>query len=198
VHRSHTRGMPPPPPPPPPPVAPPPPPPPVPPPPPTGGGKGGSLAAQLQSKRSTMKVTEAVEAALWDDEYSQGRQAHCGLSNQGATCYLNSLLQALFMLPEVRAAVWACDTGLSGGGVTPPSVSGADMSDEELAAARELLGDSIPRQRQMLFARLQLSVRRAVSTVNVTRSFGWGNVRAPRLYARVRYSGTRSNAPRPR
>jgi hypothetical protein len=30
----------------------------------------------------------------------------CGLSNQGATCYLNSLLQSLYMTPELRAALW--------------------------------------------------------------------------------------------
>jgi hypothetical protein len=122
-----------------------------------------------------MKVTEAVEAALWDEEYSQGRQKFVGLSNQGATCYLNSLLQALFMLPEFRSAVWACDVG-SGAGTS--SVAGPEMSDDELAAARDLLQDSIPRQMQLLFARLQLGIRRAVGTVNVTRSFGWGSVRS--------------------
>lgn len=32
------------------------------------------------------------------------RQAHrfCGLRNQGATCYLNSLIQTLFLTPEFR------------------------------------------------------------------------------------------------
>lgn len=30
-----------------------------------------------------------------------------GLSNQGATCYLNSLLQSLFMTPEFRQGLYS-------------------------------------------------------------------------------------------
>ena len=33
-------------------------------------------------------------------------EGYSGLNNQGATCYLNSLLQALFMTPEVREALY--------------------------------------------------------------------------------------------
>ena len=31
---------------------------------------------------------------------------YVGLSNQGATCYLNSLIQTLFMTPEFRNALY--------------------------------------------------------------------------------------------
>lgn len=32
---------------------------------------------------------------------------YLGLSNQGATCYMNSLLQTLFMTPEFRKALYS-------------------------------------------------------------------------------------------
>ena len=32
----------------------------------------------------------------------RGKTRICGLKNQGATCYLNSLLQTLFFTPEFR------------------------------------------------------------------------------------------------
>ena len=65
-------------PPPPPPPGPPPPPTPPPPPPPAASKSPkaqGSLLDQLAQKKSTMKSAEAVEAALWDDEYSQGQRS---------------------------------------------------------------------------------------------------------------------------
>ena len=33
----------------------------------------------------------------------RGKTRICGLQNQGATCYLNSLLQTLFFTPEFRS-----------------------------------------------------------------------------------------------
>lgn len=75
-----------------------------------------------------------------------------GLLNQGATCYLNSLVQSLFMLPDFRSVLYSWDYN--------PSVHGS----EELCLTRQL---------QRLFAQLQLSARGAVSTAPLTRSFGW-------------------------
>ena len=39
-----------------------------------------------------------------------------GLSNQGATCYLNGLLQTLYMTPEFRKAIfsWSYDASKDG------------------------------------------------------------------------------------
>ena len=37
----------------------------------------------------------------------QREKPYLGLSNQGATCYMNSLLQALFMTPEVRSQIYS-------------------------------------------------------------------------------------------
>ena len=70
--------------------------------------------------------------------------AHAGLSNQGATCYLNSLLQTLYACEEFRLQVFAS----RGGG----PVTGA---------------------LQALFAELLLGARGAASTRALTKAFGW-------------------------
>ena len=81
-----------------------------------------------------------------------------GLTNQGATCYLNSLLQTLFMTPEFTRELfkWRLDAG---------------ATDE----ARAL---SIPHQLQMLFALLLTSEHRAIATVDLTKSFRWDSDQA--------------------
>ena len=82
-----------------------------------------------------------------------------GLTNQGATCYLNSLLQSLFMAPEFTRALFSWQ-----------------LRDGDAAARAK----SIPHQLQMLFAQLLTAgdSRAAVSTVDLTKSFEWGDDQA--------------------
>ena len=40
---------------------------------------------------------------------ARGESGFVGLANQGATCYLNSLIQALYLTPELRAGLFALD-----------------------------------------------------------------------------------------
>ena len=77
-----------------------------------------------------------------------------GLANQGSTCYLNSLLQALHATTELRERIYRW----------------APAKPLESAAVE---ARCMPLQLQKLLARLQLSEGRAVSTKGLTDSFGW-------------------------
>lgn len=92
--------------------------------------------------------------------FSRARNAFTGLSNQGATCYMNSLLQSMFMTPEFRQGLyrWTCrDT------------KDVDSEDSEEEADE----DNIPLQLQKLFAKLQMTTQDSISTKALTKSFGW-------------------------
>ena len=77
---------------------------------------------------------------------------YAGLYNQGATCYMNSLLQALFLTPELRYALYNWQ-------YTP-----------ERDPPRE---ECIPYQLQRLFCQMQLMESAAAATDSLTKSFGW-------------------------
>ncbi|XP_071974961.1 ubiquitin carboxyl-terminal hydrolase 47 isoform X4 [Engystomops pustulosus] len=87
---------------------------------------------------------------------SKSDTGYVGLVNQAMTCYLNSLIQTLFMTPEFRNALykWAFE----------------DSEEDPVT--------SIPYQLQRLFVLLQTSKKRAIETTDVTRSFGWDSSEA--------------------
>ncbi|RKP21138.1 cysteine proteinase [Rozella allomycis CSF55] len=81
--------------------------------------------------------------ATWDSKKMTG---YVGLMNQGATCYMNSLLQSLYFTNAFRRAVYSIPT--------------------------EVEEKSVPLSLQRVFYNLQNSDR-AVGTKDLTRSFGW-------------------------
>lgn len=83
---------------------------------------------------------------------SKETTGYVGLLNQGVTCYMNSVLQMFFHIPMFRNAVYRAP------------VSESDDNSPLLNLQR-------------LFCCMQLS-EKAVSTVDFTRSFGWGPTNA--------------------
>ena len=90
-----------------------------------------------------------------DDKYqkkSASAGGFVGLCNQGATCYMNSLIQALYMTPEFRKALYNWEYN-------------EEFYIEADKCIPFQLRSSLP---------AQFSERSAVETKGLTASFGWG------------------------
>lgn len=90
-------------------------------------------------------VAEAPHGVFWDSKKHTG---FVGLKNQGATCYMNSLLQTLYFTNRLRQAVYKMPTE-------------ADDSSKSVALAL-----------QRVFHDLQF-LDKPVGTKKLTKSFGW-------------------------
>ena len=105
-------------------------------------------ATQIIAK---VRVVKDVTGVLWHNftNYdSKDITGYVGLLNQGATCYMNSFVQSIFLTNEFRAAVYRIPTE----NVSPTS--------------------SIPLALQRIFYKLQTSPT-PTSTIEMTKSFGW-------------------------
>ena len=80
---------------------------------------------------------------------------YVGLINQAMTCYLNSLLQTLYMTPEFRNAIYRW-------------IYNGDAEDD---GGKK----NIPYQLQRLFLNLQTSSKKSIQTHDLTKSFGWNS-----------------------
>ncbi|KAK8645429.1 hypothetical protein V6N13_119259 [Hibiscus sabdariffa] len=91
-------------------------------------------------------VCQIVDNRAYDSKKETG---YVGLKNQGATCYMNSLLQTLYHIPYFRKAVYHIPT-----------------------TENDMPSGSIPLALQSLFYKLQYSDS-SVATKELTKSFGW-------------------------
>lgn len=116
---------------------------------------GGDDVPTWQRGNSTKVQTTNADFVTETETQPQPQpRNYVGLVNQAMTCYLNSLLQALYMTPEFRNALyrWEFD------------------NDNE--------AKNIPYQLQKLFLNLQTSAKSSVETTDLTRSFGWDSTEA--------------------
>ena len=97
-----------------------------------------------------------VHVNMQDDIFydSRAETGFAGLKNQGATCYMNSLLQTLYNINQFRKAVYRLPT-----------------SEDEVPAQH------MPLALQSVFHMLQFT-QGPVSTKDLTRSFGWDTMDA--------------------
>ncbi|KAK4440537.1 Ubiquitin carboxyl-terminal hydrolase 12 [Sesamum alatum] len=91
-------------------------------------------------------IYRAMDQWFYDSKDETG---YVGLKNQGATCYMNSLLQMLFHIPYFRKVVYHMPTS----------------ADDEPST-------STPMALQSLFYKLEHN-ENSVGTKDLTRSFGW-------------------------
>lgn len=93
----------------------------------------------------------------YDSKKSTG---YIGIENQGATCYLNSLLQSYFFTLNFRDKVYQIPT--------------EDELNMEMDSYREYKAQckSVPLSLQRIFYKLQTSTQ-AIDSLELTQSFGW-------------------------
>nr|XP_022915816.1 ubiquitin carboxyl-terminal hydrolase 47 [Onthophagus taurus]XP_022915817.1 ubiquitin carboxyl-terminal hydrolase 47 [Onthophagus taurus]XP_022915818.1 ubiquitin carboxyl-terminal hydrolase 47 [Onthophagus taurus] len=113
-------------------------------------GEAPSSSGEAENKVETLALMNVGYYSRQPKLYLKPEPcSYVGLVNQAMTCYLNSLLQALFMTPEFRNALYNWEF---------------DGQNQE---------KSIPFQLQKLFLNLQTSIKSAVETTDLTHSFGW-------------------------
>lgn len=107
----------------------------------------------------------------WDKRPAHG---YVGLKNQGATCYLNSLIQVLYLTPEFRKMIYRFprpyEKLLSIKLDHKENSTNSVNTEEEVNPKKDIIF-----QMQLLFAKMQFANVSCVSTAGLTTSFGWDN-----------------------
>uniref|UniRef100_A0A1I7TNX9 Ubiquitin carboxyl-terminal hydrolase n=1 Tax=Caenorhabditis tropicalis TaxID=1561998 RepID=A0A1I7TNX9_9PELO len=114
----------------------------------------GQLALPSSSSMTTSLATTS------NNQYTipldENEHRYVGLVNQAMTCYLNSLVQTLYMTPEFRNAMYEWE------------YQSAQAKEQKKKAEQ-----SIPCQLQKLFLLLQTTENDSLETKDLTQSFGW-------------------------
>ncbi|CAN6586674.1 unnamed protein product [Malus baccata var. baccata] len=106
----------------------------------------GYLVNDTVVVEAEVAVRKVLDYWSYDSKKETG---YVGLKNQGATCYMNSLLQTLYHIPYFRKAVYHMPT-----------------------TENDMPSGSIPLALQSLFYKLQYNGS-SVATKELTKSFGW-------------------------
>eukprot|EP00250_Pteridium_aquilinum_P017737 c23759_g1_i1 orf=877-4185(-) len=106
----------------------------------------GYLVNDILVVEADVNVRKMADYWAYDSKKETG---FVGLKNQGATCYMNSLLQTLYHIPYFRKAVYHMPT-----------------------TENDVPSNSIPLALQSLFYKIQYTDT-SVSTKDLTKSFGW-------------------------